>query len=460
MRINKLSSLIVGLAALAMGSIAGAATITVGSGGQDHTTIGAAVTAAVNGDTIEVYSGTYNESLAITKSNLTLKEAAGETAIFAPQTGVWVLHVQGGGSGFTWEGIDANMSYAVLGFLVQANNVTFRNFEMFDTNTVPSPNGWLFGFVYDNSFTIENVTAVFDEAEPPLMFCAGNAVGPVVTIKDSIINSHVTGDAGVLSTNGRQGGYIIDNSTIRMPNTAATAPTGPLIVGTDPASAESTLVVTGSTLIGEDTCTQLARNMSIDATQSRFDFSNSLGSASVHEASQHVGTDSYENCHFLISAGNKPWLMEDLKGGGALSLVHTTVVATNPSTASTLLVASPGAAATSTLTVRNNILKLTGSTVGVASGNANATINVVAGTNLRNYGSVFPSDKLTGTIISNSARLEADNLTPMEFSPAVGAGENLGLTVDIDGDARGSNPDLGAKEVAFVPVEASSFQAE
>ena len=139
---------------------------------------------------------------------------------------------------------------------------------------------------------------------------------------------------------------------------------------------------------------------------------------------------------------------------------HTTVVGVAATTASTLLVASPGTPATSTLTVRNNILKLTGSTVGVASGNANATINVVAGTNLRNYGSFLVSDKLTGTIISNSARLEADNLTPMEFSPAVGAGENLSVAVDIDGDARGSNPDLGAKEVAFVPVEASSFQAE
>ena len=45
-----------------------AATITVdGGGGQDHTTIQAAIDAANDSDTIIVYSGTYSEILTINK---------------------------------------------------------------------------------------------------------------------------------------------------------------------------------------------------------------------------------------------------------------------------------------------------------------------------------------------------------------------------------------------------------
>jgi len=52
-----------------------AATLNVGSG-KTYTTITAAYNAAVAGDTIYVYPGTYKEKLTITKASITLKGSA------------------------------------------------------------------------------------------------------------------------------------------------------------------------------------------------------------------------------------------------------------------------------------------------------------------------------------------------------------------------------------------------
>ena len=56
------------------------ATITVGkSGSPDHSTIGAAVTAAGNGDTIQVWAGTYNENVVIPSGKTLNIFGAGKT---------------------------------------------------------------------------------------------------------------------------------------------------------------------------------------------------------------------------------------------------------------------------------------------------------------------------------------------------------------------------------------------
>lgn len=87
------------------------AIITVGPAGKDYTNLAAALLVAGSGDTIEIYSGTYrgtgtNVSLSITKTNITIKAATGETVVFDAQSlynNIWDF--QSGSSGIQIEDI-------------------------------------------------------------------------------------------------------------------------------------------------------------------------------------------------------------------------------------------------------------------------------------------------------------------------------------------------------------------
>ncbi|GEM_PF-510402 len=71
-----------------------AATREVGDG-KTYTTIGAAITAAADGDTILVYPGTYNENVEINKSNITLKSVGGrDSTIIGPGTEPRVIDIK------------------------------------------------------------------------------------------------------------------------------------------------------------------------------------------------------------------------------------------------------------------------------------------------------------------------------------------------------------------------------
>lgn len=93
-----------------------ATTLEVGSG-KTYTTIGAAITAAVPGDTILVYPGTYNENVLINKSNLTLKSVGGrDVTIIGPGTGInynSVIFINGGLGLITVDGFTVLCSDAV-----------------------------------------------------------------------------------------------------------------------------------------------------------------------------------------------------------------------------------------------------------------------------------------------------------------------------------------------------------
>jgi parallel beta-helix repeat protein len=93
------------------------ATLTVG-GGQQFATIQAAVNAAAPGDTVSVYNGTYAEQVTVTKNNLTLQEASGQTAtIKSPAAPV------AGPSGFAIL-VDVNRATGVriANFTIDGNN--------------------------------------------------------------------------------------------------------------------------------------------------------------------------------------------------------------------------------------------------------------------------------------------------------------------------------------------------
>jgi len=72
-----LSVLVLGLLLIFFSGISTAATLTVGTG-KDYPTIQEAVDAASPGDTINVYAGTYQENVSISKNNLVLRSVDGK----------------------------------------------------------------------------------------------------------------------------------------------------------------------------------------------------------------------------------------------------------------------------------------------------------------------------------------------------------------------------------------------
>ena len=94
---KKIKSVIIGIlliaSILAVINPVSAATREVGSG-KTYATIGAAMAAAVDGDNILVYPGTYNEYVNITVRNITLKSVAGrDSTIIGPGTNNIVIRI-------------------------------------------------------------------------------------------------------------------------------------------------------------------------------------------------------------------------------------------------------------------------------------------------------------------------------------------------------------------------------
>lgn len=93
------------------GGTSGPTTLTVGPG-EEYATIQAAVNAATSGDTIDVYSGTYNEQVVLPEgdSNLTLEAAKGQTVYVEPPTGgmtsTGAIIEDDGGDGDTIQGLN------------------------------------------------------------------------------------------------------------------------------------------------------------------------------------------------------------------------------------------------------------------------------------------------------------------------------------------------------------------
>ena len=99
------------------------------------------------------------------------------------------------------------------------------------------------------------------------------------------------------------------------------------------------------------------------------------------------------------------------------------------------------------MTVRNSLFSMPLSTLGVFVDNGSSAITQTAGTNLRYTGTgVVAAEGLTGTIITGDPLLGPDLYHLNGAGPALGAGVNIGITDDIDGDVRSGTYDLGADQ--------------
>ncbi len=111
---KKIKSLVVGLllvlSVLAVITPVNAATLEVGPG-KTYATINAAIGAAVGGETILVYPGTYNENVLINKPNITLKSVAGrDSTIIGPGTSARVIDIKGNLGTITVDGFTVLLS--------------------------------------------------------------------------------------------------------------------------------------------------------------------------------------------------------------------------------------------------------------------------------------------------------------------------------------------------------------
>jgi len=113
--------LVVGCVLLTLLPSASAATLYVGVG-QSYTTIGAALSDAVDGDVIFVYNGTYVENLAITKNVSIVGEDAGSTIVLSPSASSFTVVLDGAGA--CLENLTITGATSSSGVRVNANNIT------------------------------------------------------------------------------------------------------------------------------------------------------------------------------------------------------------------------------------------------------------------------------------------------------------------------------------------------
>ena len=112
---------------LGLFSVAGAATITVGSGG-DYTTISDAIAAASSGDDIVVSSGTYVESISFQGKDLTIRSESGALmTTIAPSGSTPAVTIDDGEDDAVLEGFTIAPTGGARGLLIEGTSPTIRD---------------------------------------------------------------------------------------------------------------------------------------------------------------------------------------------------------------------------------------------------------------------------------------------------------------------------------------------
>lgn len=420
MSTNLVRKMLAGMVAMLAGASVQAATIPVSPGTGN---IAAAIVAASNGDILELQDGVFHEGQLNIAKSLTFAAATGANPVLTfsntgitPGTANFVMDITVGGVIFdgvdiVLDGNDPTAPGTIRGIVIRgaattlANAATFRNLSVTDTPNGPVAGYWV--FAAETNLILDNVDITIDNNLPQV------PVGLMGTGQNlQITNSRLS----IASGNGVI--YLEGNG--------------------------KTLNISRSKVTGQGIHSSAATTPVINAT----------------------------NCLFTYNASAQPRSAFLSDSGGQVTIRHCTFTDVNSTTFTRPIRYSDNSAhgAVGHLTVQNCIFNVPTNPAArpqaiiwenVAAPATNLTYTI--GTNLTR-GAVVATpddDKVTlGTVVVGNPNL-VDDVNLGDPSPALGAGVDVGVTNDINGNIRSnpvaSPPDLGASESYLVPVEISGF---
>lgn len=444
---------------LSAATLCGGATLEVGPG-KPHAAIQAAIDAAGNGDTILVYSGTYDESLTVDKPGLTIKEAPDQTAIYYPISG----SVEITAPGLVWEGIDINASGS-RGYIAvrdsagrTTSGTVFRNFQMFDERQSNGETsvGWAAGFIVEGSVLLDHVVITLDDTHPRCLAIVGVPDAEAETGRSTLgmggctIRMRDPGNA-MIETEGNAPEVVLLDTTFQMLDGDLSLPRP--MFETLRSRDGLPLSVADSRIIGGNNTRAIGDNVLLNANRSVFDVRPTSRVAINIWRVQ--GWTCVMRASAVLMTGYPQQIFLMGRQGGALNMRYCTVSSTADSSVLGIDFVPPATSAPSIpvdVTLDNNIFRLVKSSRGViADYTRNATVTLHASLNMRYYGAtgVPAEDFLNGTIIDADPLLAEDRIHLRRESPAINQLEDLQTTYDIDNQERTHSElaDLGADQV-------------
>lgn len=486
----------------------------VGSG-QTYATITGAVAAASGGDTIIVHSGTYHEAVTISKS-VEVKEAIGEVAVLEINAAGQAVALNTVNN-ITWDGIDIIHNYASNGWPVHADGLSLTGLVIKNCTISDGPNAHASGNLVEASgseLTVENciITSTKNYSKLTAYVTEETTDGPwhkghLIAINTTVTGPSTSGAAGDVIADGVPGtvspdwdvGAILElnNSTVTMPDNN-TCPLGF-------ARAGGKIIANGSTFTSGNTTAVIWSLWPSSYSKGEFNgciFDCRKGAYGTTEITMNDPSDvTLVNCALLnqseffeqYNSGTGQWELNTTTSRGAYyhSLIiqannnpilyaakNCTFISLNGDQVSHLttintagvLARFSAASQPIAVTLQNNIFwcpENSGTGGGIIrDGNAGGTLTLTAGTNLRwgykgdGSGGVDQLSTGGGTIIDANPKLESTfpYYHIASDSPAINAGQSIGVDVDIDGDSRTYNiPDLGCDEYVGSTTSANDW---
>ena len=472
-------------------ALASAATITVGPA-QTHATIQAAIFAAAPGDTIEVYTGTYDEALWIDRP-VNVVEAAGNTAEVRISAAGNTPAGQPDGiditaPGVTWDGVDYKIAKGTLSmvfWLSGPGGISFSNMSITDTAASAGAGAnSLFMQTGTGALVVDNVTVTLTTGATLGFSLIGNSTAVLSNSTFDIpcrlsapaTAEMITGDRQVAGNTG----------TLTATNCEFKKSFSPTPIATDsilrpgPDWVQS---FTKCTFRIAPTASRLqtgfAKAVYVGAQQTTT-FNDCIFDATTHSGggyrifglggapnTQNVGLT---NCAFYWDPAEMGASNAAIAGGGIVTVNYCTFAATTSSADSRPMMqsADAGAGQGVTWTINDSLASIPGSTMGFLTVNGGANVAFSANKNLRyNAGGVVgvgaSAETLPGTVITGDPLLDSDFIHLTAGSAAIDAAADATQLNDIDGNGarpNGAANDLGADEFNSVPVEASSFEID